>query len=227
MSELLRFSPSANATLPICVTDCFPGTTPDNTMPMNPYGMRSIGGVYLSNSTKVSDFDGACNGSVAAELGGAAPRHRRLEARIQRPPERRDDGPDLVLDVDDESGHRLRPHREQQDARRRRLAHDDDRQRSEQLDRALGPDGRHGRAIRRWLVEWHDVHAGARLGHAARLLENPTTITTAKWGQRDDPFRTHLNGDIVWAWFDAAGSTTLKFARVHSGGTAPSCLALP
>ena len=58
------------------------------------------------------------------------------------------------------------------------------------------------------------------------FLEGPTTITTAKWGERDDPFRDHLNGDIVWAWFDSAGSTTLKLARLRSGGTA-SCMSLP
>ena len=42
----------------------------------------------------------------------------------------------------------------------------------------------------------------------------------AHWGQRDDPFRVHTNGDVVWSWFDAAGSTVLHVARLHSGGTA-------
>jgi hypothetical protein len=67
----------------------------------------------------------------------------------------------------------------------------------------------------------------ARVSAAGAFLENPTAITTAKWGERADPFRDHLNKDIVWAWFDAAGSTTLKFARLRSGNTAPSCAALP
>jgi hypothetical protein len=50
---------------------------------------------------------------------------------------------------------------------------------------------------------------------------NPVNVTAqVKWGRRDDPFRAHVKGHIVWAWFDSSGSTTLKFARVRSGGAA-------
>jgi hypothetical protein len=53
------------------------------------------------------------------------------------------------------------------------------------------------------------------------FLEQASDVTAkAKWGQRDDPFRAHVNGDIVWAWAEAANSTTLKLARLRSGGTA-------
>jgi hypothetical protein len=56
---------------------------------------------------------------------------------------------------------------------------------------------------------------------AGAFLEQPLDVSAkARWGQRDDPFRTHVNGDIVWAWFDAAGATTLHVARLSSGGTA-------
>jgi hypothetical protein len=47
----------------------------------------------------------------------------------------------------------------------------------------------------------------------------------ASWGDRDDPFREHLNHDIVWSWFDAAGATSFKLARISSGRTA-TCASL-
>ena len=61
----------------------------------------------------------------------------------------------------------------------------------------------------------------ARIGADGAFLEGPVDVSAkAKWGQRDDPFRTHVNGDIVWSWFDAAGATTFHFARLKSGGSA-------
>ena len=41
--------------------------------------------------------------------------------------------------------------------------------------------------------------------------------TQVQWGRRDDPFRAHVNGDVVWAWFDDPGSTTMHVARVRAG----------
>jgi hypothetical protein len=65
------------------------------------------------------------------------------------------------------------------------------------------------------------VYKLGRVDAAGKFLEGPLDITAkAKWGRRDDPFRAHGNGDIVWAWFDAASSTTMHFARLRSGGTA-------
>jgi hypothetical protein len=67
------------------------------------------------------------------------------------------------------------------------------------------------------------VHRLARLEATGKFLEGPLDVTAkAKWGRRDDPFRAHTNGDVVWAWFDAASSTTMHFARLRSGGVA-SC----
>jgi hypothetical protein len=85
-----------------------------------------------------------------------------------------------------------------------------------------------GDSTEQYVVGWSagTSYQLARVSASGNFLEGPTAITTAKWGERDDPFRDHLNGDIVWAWFDSAGSTTLKFARIKSGGSA-SCTALP
>jgi hypothetical protein len=56
---------------------------------------------------------------------------------------------------------------------------------------------------------------------AGNFHEGPVDVTASvRWGRRDDPFRQHTNGDVVWAWFDEPGSTTLHLARLDSGGSA-------
>jgi hypothetical protein len=52
-------------------------------------------------------------------------------------------------------------------------------------------------------------------------LEAPFDATAqVKWRRRDDPFRQHLGGDVVWAWLDSGGSKALHFARVDAGAAA-------
>ena len=74
-----------------------------------------------------------------------------------------------------------------------------------------------------YLVGWMEpgttaAYKLARIDAAGNFLEGPTDVAPrARWGQRDDPFRVHANGDVVWAWFDAAGATTLHVARLRSG----------
>lgn len=75
-----------------------------------------------------------------------------------------------------------------------------------------------------YLVGWSEdcaSHKLARLDAEGTLLEGPVGVSEqVRWGRRDGPFRQHLNRDVVWGWFDAAGSTTLRVARVVSGATA-------
>ncbi len=213
MSELLRFSPAANQTLPICVTDCYPGTT--GTV----FATDSIGGVYLNNQTKVRDFDGGCNGSVAAELGGAAPGEA---------------GWKLVF-----NGHQAAATKGQssyntatmnQDIGFVSIANNRTPGSIVWLTTTAGNEANSsiarfqpaGDTAEQYVVGWSSgsTFRLARVSGSGSFLENPVDLSSAKWGQRDDPFRTHLNGDVVWAWFDSAGSTTLKFARLRSGGTA-------
>ena len=213
MSELLRFSPAANMTLPICVTDCYPGTTGSN------FATDAIGGVYLSNQTKVRAFDGGCNGSVAAELGSAAPSPA---------------GWKLVF-----NGHQ-NPATNGQSSYNKATMNQDIGFVSLGSNKSVGTivwltttaENEANSSIARWMptgdtaeqyvVGWSSGNSFnlARVSADGAFLEKPVAISTAKWGQRDDPFREHLNGDIVWAWFDAPGATTLKFARLRSGGTA-------
>ena len=219
MSELLRYDSAAAKALPMCVTDCYPGTTGSN------FPTDSIGGVYLDNATDVRNVDGGCNGSVAGELGGAAPARRvgsscSTRTRTSRPMV------ELVLYVDDESGHRVRDHRDQQHAWRGRMAIDHCDEREQRLDRSLATGRRRDRTVRGRLDRDRatPVYKLARVTAAGAFIEGPVTMG-ARWGERDNPFRDHLNGDIVWSWFDAAGGTSFHFARVHSGGTA-TCAAL-
>lgn len=219
MSQLLRYSSAANLTLPICVTDCYPGTTGSN------FATDSIGGLYINhNQTKVRDFDGGCNGSVGAELGSVAPGpagwamvfngHQNAAANGQSSYNKSTMNQDIgfVSIASNKSASAIvwltkTPENE--------------------ANASIAPWKPAGGGPEQYVVGWSSGTAFklARVSAAGAFLENPVTLTGTKWGQRDDPFRDHLNGDIVWAWFDAAGSTTLKFARLRSGGTA-TCASL-
>jgi hypothetical protein len=71
-----------------------------------------------------------------------------------------------------------------------------------------------------WAEERGEAYKLAIVSATGTILEGPLDVTaTTKWGHRDDPFRTHYDNDVVWAWFEEAGSTTLNFTRVDSGVT--------
>lgn len=223
MSELLRFSPAAGTTLPVCVTDCYPGTSGSN------FATDSIGGIYLNNNEKkVRDFDAGCNGSVAAELGSAAPAVA---------------GWKIVF-----NGHQNAATMGQSSYNKATMNQDigfvsiannktvgsivwlTNTTGSSEANSSIAQWQPSGDATEQYVVGWTSASNGGmyslgRINASGGFIEGPITITTAKWGRRDDPFRVHLNGDVVWAWFDSAGSTTLKFARIKSGGSA-TCMML-
>ena len=84
-----------------------------------------------------------------------------------------------------------------------------------------------GDSTEQYVVGWAEpggsyVWKLARVDASGSFLEGPVDISAlAQWGRRDDPMRQHYNRDVVWAWFDAPGSTTLHFARLVSGGSCP------
>lgn len=219
MSEALRFDTAANLTLPVCVTDCYPGTTGSN------FATDSIGGIYLDHDqVKVRDVDGGCNGSVAAELGSLAPgpsgwklvfnTHQNAATNGQTSYSTSTMNQDIgfvSIAANQSAGTIVW------------LTTTSANEANSSIAR-FRPDGD---TTEQYVVGWSsgNTYQLARVSASGNVLEGPTAITAAKWGERDDPFREHLNGDIVWAWFDAAGSTTLKLARIRSGGTA-SCAQL-
>ncbi len=223
MSELLRFSPAAGMTLPVCVTDCYPGTSGGN------FSTDSIGGIYLNHSDKkVRDFDAGCNGSVAAELGSAAPGVAGWKLVFN--------GHQNAATMGQSSYNKSTMN---QDIGFVGIANDKSVGAIVWLTNTTGMNEANS-SIARWqpagdtaeqyVVGWTSAPTGGtyslgRLNATGGFMEGPLTITTAKWGRRDDPFRVHLNGDVVWAWFDSAGATTMKFARLKSGGTA-TCMTL-
>ncbi len=217
MSELLRFDAAANAILPICVTDCYPGTSGGN------FGTDSIGGVYLENSTKVLDVDGGCNGSVAGELGGAAPGPAgwKLVFNAHQNPATNGQASYSIQTMNQDIGFAS-------------IAATKTPSAVVWLTATSGNEA--NASIARWqpnddtseqyVVGWSDAstYQLARVSAAGAVLEGPAA-TTAMWGERDDPFRTHVNADVVWAWFDAAAATSFHFARLHAGSSA-MCAAL-
>ena len=80
-----------------------------------------------------------------------------------------------------------------------------------------------GDPAEQYLVGWSEpgdtrVYRLARVDGSGSFLAGSVDVSDrVQWGRRDDPFRQHVNGDVVWAWFDDAGSATLHVARVRSG----------
>jgi hypothetical protein len=214
MSNLLRWNAADKKFMPACVTDCYPGTTSSD------FATGSIGGVYLNNKTKVISVDAGCNGSVAGELGGAAPApsgwkivfnaHQAAATQGQSSYSTSTMNQDIgfasiaanltsgaVVWLTTTSGN--------------------------EADSGIARWSPSGDPAEQYFVGWSEPgttykYKLARIDGAGTSLEGPVDATAkVKWGRRDDPFRTHANGDVVWAWFDAASSTTLRVARVHAG----------
>lgn len=217
MSNLLTFNATSSAFLNACVTDCYPGTSGSN------FATASIGGIYLNRREKVMDVAAGCNGSVAGELGGAAPAPGgwKMVFNAHQAP--------TTLGQDSYDENTMN-----QDIGFVSIAGDmtagdvtwlTTTSAIDEADSALARWEPSDDAAEQYLVGWAEpgnagVYKLARLSATGAVLEAPIDVTArAKWGQRDDPFRQHVNKDVVWAWFDAANSTTLRFARLRSGAT--------
>jgi hypothetical protein len=214
MSNLLSFN-SAEASregfLPVCVTDCYPGTDGD-------FETQSIGGVYLDNREKVIDVDAGCNGSVAGELGSAAAAS---------------DAWKLVFNAH-QAPVTLGQSSYDEDAMNQDIAFTSISLSREpgaivwltsttdvnEADSSIARFEPAGDTAEQYLVGWNagGAHQLARVDAGGAFLEGPVA-SIAAWGERDDPFRQHYDKDIVWAWFDDEGATTFHFARVRAGGT--------
>jgi hypothetical protein len=217
MSNLLRYNATDKKFMPACVTDCYPGTTSSD------FATGSLGGVYINNRNKVLDVDAGCNGNVAGELGGAAiapsgwkivfNAHQAAATLGQSSYNKTTMNQDIgfaSIGAGLTSGGVVwltTTAINEADSGIERWAPADD-------------------TAEQYVAGWAEtsspyVYKLSRVDAAGKSLEGPLDVTAkAKWGRRDDPFRAHGNGDIVWAWFDAASSTTMRFARLRSGGTA-------
>jgi hypothetical protein len=217
MSDLLTFNPALSAFLPVCVTDCYPGTGSGD------FAAVSRGGIFISNSNskKILDVDAGCNGSVAGELGGAAAAasgwkvvfnaHQNMMTLGDASYDSKSMNQDIgfaSVGTNQTPGEKLwltsTPS-------------------VNEADSAIARWEPAGDAREQYVVGWLEgtVYKLSRVDAAGAFLEGPVDVSAkAHWGQRDDPFRQHMNKDVVWAWFDAAGATTFHFARLHAGGSA-------
>ncbi len=220
MSDLLSFSPAANTFLPVCVTDCYPGTGSGD------FAAVSKGGIYTDNRNKVIDVAAGCNGSVAGELGGAAVASAGWKIVFNAHQSA------VTLGQSSYSTSSMN-----QDIGFSSIATNHTAAGAvvwltttpsvNEADSAMARWQPEGDAAEQYVVGWMEptptpvAYKLSRVNAAGAVLEAPVNVVAkARWGQRDDPFRVHTNRDVVWAWFDAAGATTLHFARLHSGGTA-------
>ncbi len=215
MSNLLRYNPAIDSFMPACVTDCFPGTSGD-------FSTNSKGGIYINhNSGHVMDVCAGCNGSVAGELGSAAlsPDGWKMVFNAHQA--------ETVLGQNSYDTSTMN-----QDVGFASIASNygssevvwlTDTTAINETDPTIARWTPAGDSDEQYVVGWAEpgspyTYKLARVDSSGGFLEGPTVITgLAAWGRRDDPMRRHFNGDIVWAWFDSSGSTTLNFARLLSG----------
>jgi hypothetical protein len=217
MSNVLRWNGADMKFMPACVTDCYPGTSGTD------FATSSKGGVYINDRNKVMDVAGGCNGSVAGELGGAAlaPSGWKIVFNAHQAPtvlgQMSYDKATMNQDIGFASiaaGLTSSP-----------VVWLTTTAGVNEADSSIERWKPAGDATEQYVVGWSVpgtayVYNLARVSATGSFLEGPVAVTAkAKWGRRDDPFRAHYNGDVVWAWFDAAGSTTLHLSRIKSGGT--------
>ena len=219
MSNLLRYNGSDKKFMPACVTDCYPGTTGSD------FATASIGGVYVNDRNKVIDVDAGCDGKVAGELGGAAvaPSGWKIVFNAHQAAATLGQSSYKTTTMNQDIGFAsiaagltagggvvwltTTSSINEADSGIARWTPSDD-------------------TTEQYLVGWAEpgtpyAYRLGRVSAAGAFLEGPLDVAgKAKWGRRDDPFRAHGNGDIVWAWFDAPSSTTMHFARLRSGGSA-------
>ncbi len=212
MSDLLRFNPATNNFLPVCVTDCYPGTSGD-------FATNSQGGIYLNHSSgKVIDLDAGCNGSVAGEIGGAAlsPGGWALVFNTHQNPMTKGQNSYNPSTMNQDIGFATVA----QNLSAGAVIWLTDTDSIDEADSTIARWQPAADSSEQYVVGWNasGVYLLARVDVAGSFLEGPLDISSqARWGRRDDPMRRHFNKDIVWAWFDSPGSTTLHFARLSSG----------
>jgi hypothetical protein len=223
MSLLLRYNAGfgAEGFLPVCVTDCYPGTTDPASTP--------IGGIYLLSSVslpvgtppKIMDVHGNCASLVSAELGSAALAPDGWKVVFNGPR-------DAVV----QGGDAYSSSTMNQDVGFVSVTSGPTAGAVVWLTTTPGDEA--DASIARWetpessleqyLVGWLDTDTSQHFlrvvdANGANVDGDYDITAIAQWGSRDDPFRQHFNGDIVWAWFDAAGDSVLHFARVDSRGS--------
>lgn len=216
MSNVLRYHPTLDEFVSGCVTDCYPGTGDGE------FEDVSIGGVYLNGGeAKIMDVAAGCNGDVAGELGSLA-----LSP----------DGFKVVFNAH-QAPATLGQQSYDPDSMNQDIAFASisgqlssggviwltSTASVNEADSSIAPFSPADDDAEQYVVGWSEAgdtttYELGRVDPAGAFLEGPVDVSAvAGWGRRDDPFRTHANGDVIWAWFDAPGSSTLRVARVLSG----------
>lgn len=219
MSNLLRYNPADSKFMPACVTDCYPGTSGSD------FATSSIGGVYVNNRNKVLSVDAGCDGNVAGELGGAAlaPSGWKITFNAHQNPATNGQSSYSTSTMNQDIGlATIAPGLTLSGAVTWLTTTSGVSEADSGIERYQPACD----STEQYLVGWSEPGSAykyklARINAAGAYLEGPVDVSAkTKWGRRDDPFRAHVNGDVIWAYFDASGSTTLKLARLRSGAAA-------
>jgi hypothetical protein len=212
MSNVLRYNAGANGFMNACVTDCYPGTEGEN------FETDALGGIYLNRREKILDVDAGCNGSVAGELGSAAlsPNGFKIVFNAHQAPATL--GENSYTDAMNQDIGFTSVTGTTMPGAVVWLTTTADVDESDSSIALYQPPGAPEQYLVGWVEGDGDAYKLAVVSPAGAIVEAPIDVTaTVHWGRRDDPFRRASDGDVVWAWFDQAGSTTLNLGRVESG----------
>jgi hypothetical protein len=213
MSNLLGFNTGIGEFMNACVTDCYPGTDGE------PFETTSMGGIYLNRREKIMDVAAGCNGDVAGELGSAAPSANGWKIVFnahQAPTVPGQDSYDTTTMNQDIGFVSVTGPTTPGDVVW--LTTTSGVNESDSSIALYQPAG----AGEQYLVGWVEgdgmAYKLALVDGAGAFVEAPIDVSaTVHWGRRDDPFRRAYDADVVWAWFEESGSTTLNVGRVEAG----------
>eukprot|EP01134_Creolimax_fragrantissima_P002380 CFRG2380T1 len=197
MSNILSYNPNtttSNHFLPVCVTDCYPGTKGD-------FDKNSKGGIYVNNQHFIMDVAGECNGRVAAELGGVALAgaswrmvYNAHQASFEVGQEHDLPGNQDIAFVKISSDRQL-------DGQIKWLTNT----LNDEANSAIARFAPASSTSSEYLVGWTENDSAYKLvlvddeGNfvGSEGVVDVTDLT--RWGERDDPFRTTTSGSVVWA----------------------------
>eukprot|EP00727_Mastigamoeba_balamuthi_P008486 m51a1_g426 putative vm3c_croat ame: full=zinc metalloproteinase-disintegrin-like catroriarin ame: full=snake venom metalloproteinase short=svmp (609) ;mRNA; f:28398-30508 len=219
MSNLINFNANSRTWAPVCVSDCYPGTTSSD------FATGSVGGVYTwaSSKYKIKDLCAGCNGDVAGELGSmaAAPAggwklvfngHQGAAQLGQKSYDKSSMNQDIAFATMNKDGS---INGTVVWLTTTAGVNEDD----PSIARFLGVSGE------RYLVGWRSglSYFLAEVDGSGSFLSGPTNVTGhAAWGKRDDPFRSAQDGSVAWV-YSPTGSTDLRVVTVKPSVTTSTC----
>lgn len=194
LAQLVGYHPDLDQFMSICSSDCYPGK-----------------GIF-ANDNQVYQADGNCGGSASAQLGQIALGERSWKLVFNALDKPCCDGRGIGLATIDENDH----------SSFKWLTNTNGGYERDPVIARLGP----GLPASRYLVGWttvnDDTYWLAVINGEGNFVAGPENVTSAgaRWGNRDDSFRTRTDGSVSWVQGEPA-STGLHLFRFDGSAYLP------